>query len=161
MATKQGSGYDFLLELAVTNAWVSQLFDQELVRRGLQPAQAGVLAIIGMHQPVTPTQLEHEMGLPGATLRERVGSLLEAGLVARAPNKDDGRSYLLSTTARGDEVLDVSAAAVRTVQRELEKILGLSFEDLRRSLIEIRTVAQGLSRGELVAGKDAVVRGPW
>lgn len=161
MATTAPPGYDFLLELAVTNAWVSQLFDQEFVRRGLQPAQAGVLAIIGMNQPVTPTQLENEMGLPGATLRERVGSLLEAGLVERAPNQDDGRSYLLSTTAKGDEVIDISTAAVRAVQRRLEKILGFSLEDLRRSLNEVRAVAQGLSRGELVEGKGAVVRGPW
>ena len=161
MTPTAAPGYDFLLELAVTNAWVSQLFDQELVRRGLQPAQAGVLAIIALHQPVTPTQLENEMGLPGATLRERVGGLLEAGLVARAPNEDDGRSYLLSTTTKGDEVLEVSASAVRAVQRELEKILGRSLEDLRRSLVDVRTVAQGLSRGELVAGKGAVVRGPW
>jgi DNA-binding MarR family transcriptional regulator len=161
MATKPAPRYDVLLELAVTNAWVSQLFDQELVRRGLQPAQAGVLAIIGMNQPVTPTQLENEMGLPGATLRERVGSLLESGLVERAPNKDDGRSYLLSTTPKGDEVLENSAAAVRTVQRELEKVLGFSLQDLRRSLVEVRTVAQGLSRGDLITGKEAVVRGPW
>lgn len=161
MATAAPPGYDFLLELAVTNAWVSQLFDQEFVRRGLQPAQAGVLAIIGMNQPVTPTQLENEMGLPGATLRERVGSLLEAGLVERAPNQDDGRSYLLSTTAKGDEVLDISTAAVRAVQRRLEKILGFPLEDLRRSLNQVRAVAQGLSRGELVEGKGAVVRGPW
>src|SRR5688500_18832913 len=94
-----------LLQLSITNAWVSQLFDHELVRRGVEPAQVGVLSLIELNEPVTPTTLEQEIGLPGATLRERVHSLVDAGLVARIPNEKDGRSYFLETTPAGKDLL--------------------------------------------------------
>ena len=90
-----------LLQLSITNAWVSQLFDHELVKRDIEPAQVGVLTMIELHEPVTPTTLEQEIGLPGATLRERVHSLVDAGFVARLPNEQDGRSYFLETTPEG------------------------------------------------------------
>ena len=33
----------FSLNIAITNAWISQLFDQELVKRGVAPFQSGTL----------------------------------------------------------------------------------------------------------------------
>jgi DNA-binding MarR family transcriptional regulator len=150
-----------LLQLSITNAWVSQLFDHELLGRGIQPAQVGVLTLIELHEPVTPTTLEQESGLAGATLRERVHSLVDAGLATRVPNAQDGRSYFLETTSEGKALIRTSAAALRAVERALENASGRKLEDLRDALENLGAVARDLVKGDVIGGPGSKTTGPW
>ena len=95
MASRSGP-LPFALNLAITNAWVSQLFDQELEKRGIAPFQSGTLMVLQRHQPVTPSDLQAVMGVPSTTLRNRLNELVAAGLVERVPHPQDGRSHLLA-----------------------------------------------------------------
>ncbi|MGH2806064.1 MAG: MarR family winged helix-turn-helix transcriptional regulator [Actinomycetota bacterium] len=158
---RPASRTDVLLQLSITNAWVSQLFDHELVRRGIEPAQVGVLTLIEAHEPITPTGLEQELGLPGATLRERVHSLVDAGFVARVPNEQDGRSYFLETTPEGKALIRSSASALRAVERSLEDATGRKLEDLRDALETLADAARGMIKGELLGGPGSKTVGPW
>ncbi len=133
-----------LLELGIANAFGSTLFDRELERRGVKPAQAGLLDFIARMEPVTPTALEQEMGIPGATLRARVKSLIDVGYVERSPNPADARSFFLITTPEGRGFLEVAHAAVDEAERMLDKELGWSFEDLRGKIREVRQAGQRL-----------------
>jgi Transcriptional regulators len=150
----------FALRLAITNAWVSQLFDEEMNKKGVAPFQAGVLMMVRMHEPVTPTGLEAVMGLAGTTLRDRIRDLTRAGLVERVPNAEDGRSYFLQTTAAGTDLARTALATTRRVTALLEKHSG-PINGLRDPLDAVRASARELLAGELREGPGSRSIGPW
>src|SRR5262245_35915286 len=71
----------------------------------LTPTSAAALATVERHGPLTPSELAaiERVKRPTATRTLRV--LGEAGLVERTPDPVDGRSTLVSITARGRERL--------------------------------------------------------
>ncbi|MGZ4591029.1 MAG: MarR family winged helix-turn-helix transcriptional regulator [Actinomycetes bacterium] len=151
----------FALRIAVTNAWVSQLFDQELTKKGVAPFQAGVLMMVRLLEPVTPTGLEAEMGLASTTLRDRLRELAAAGLLERIPNADDRRSYFLQTTAAGGDVVRVAMATSRRVARLLEKQGSGPLDEMCLALDDVRTAARQLIEGDLGSGPASRSTGPW
>jgi DNA-binding MarR family transcriptional regulator len=159
--SRRSAPLPFTLRIAITNAWVSQLFDAELTRRGVAPFQAGTLMVIHREEPVTPSELQQVMGVPFTTLRNRVNELVRDGLVERIPNPDDGRSHLLRTTPRADDVVKEAKAAARQVQRLLARH-GLDVSaGLADELDELREVSKQLVAGSLASGRGAVTTGPW
>lgn len=151
----------FALRIAVTNAWVSQLFDQELAKRGVAPFQAGILMMIKLLEPVTPTALEQAVGIPGATLRDRVRDLSSAGLVERVANEDDGRSYFLCTSDAAGVPLRAAMAAARRVTKLVEAHTGASLDELSVALDGVREAARELIEGELSPWPGSQSTGPW
>ena len=117
-------------------AFCSSLFEREASERGLPPKLSfGILELIELYGPLTPTSLELESGLAGTTLRERVQALSDGALVERRPNPDDKRSYFLAVTDEGAAMLKETRAAVRA--------LG-SVEQYREPLERLRGAAQVL-----------------
>jgi DNA-binding MarR family transcriptional regulator len=114
---------NLLLELAVTNAFVSRLFDQTLTEAGIKPTHVGVLLLIRESEPVTPSELERISGFAATTLRDRVKQLLREGLVERRPDANDRRSYELLTTVDGRALIRRARPVLR---RALEKQRGHS-----------------------------------
>jgi|tagenome__1003787_1003787.scaffolds.fasta_scaffold20342008_2 DNA-binding MarR family transcriptional regulator len=149
----------FALRLAITNAWVSQLFDQELAKRGIAPFDAGILMMVRLHEPVTPTALEHEVGIPGTTLRDRLRDLVTAGLLERVANAGDGRSHFLQTTEAATSTLRAAMAAARRVERLVEQ--GASVEELTPSLDAVRETARAALEGDLRPWPGSRSTGPW
>jgi DNA-binding MarR family transcriptional regulator len=150
-----------LLDLAVTNAFVSQLFDQEMQRAGIKPAQLGTLTMVQEAEPVTPTELERISGSAGGTLRDRIRQLLREGLVERRPHETDARSYHLVTTADGRAVLDRARPVLRRVERLLEHSLGDSLEEHRVALNRLQAAAQESLEGTVRASAGTRTAGPW
>lgn len=142
--TQPGQKRTVLLDLAFANAFVSQLVDREVEREGLPITQLGLLILVDELAPVTPTVLENESGLAGATVRDRVRSLQRSGFVERVPNPEDGRSYLLRPSAQGSLLLERSAPAIRRSERLLEGELGTSLAGLGRSIVRLQEAARGL-----------------
>ena len=140
-----------LIEVAVAHQLTSELVDRELVRRGIRPVHAGLLTLVQIHGPITPTALEYETGLPPTTLRERIQGLVDDGYVERIPNESDRRSYFLDTTADGDAYLAAADPALRAVERALARVLGEPVEAYRAALYRLRRAAQEL----LVADEPA------
>jgi DNA-binding MarR family transcriptional regulator len=151
----------FALNIAITNAWISQLFDQELEKRGIAPFQSGTLMVLHRYQPVTPSDLQAVMGVPSTTLRNRINELVAAGLVERIPHPQDGRSHLLRTTSAAQDVVKESKAAGRQVQKLLTKAgfdvtgaLAAQLDGLRATAIDLVQDAGSTGRGSLTTG-------PW
>jgi DNA-binding MarR family transcriptional regulator len=143
-----GSRRPVLLELAVANSLASQIFVRELVRAGYPMTQVGMLTLIEIHAPITPTDLEAETGIPKTTLRGRVQGLARAGLVHRVPNEDDRRSYFLEVTPEGREFLKAMRPIVRAAEQAIEEELGVPLEDYRGPLERLRKANRALlSRG--------------
>jgi DNA-binding MarR family transcriptional regulator len=159
--SRRATPLPFTLNIAVTNAWVSQLFDQELQKRGVPPFQSGTLMVLHREQPVTPSDLQAVMGVPSTTLRNRVNELVAAGLVERLPHPQDGRSHLLRTTAAAREVVRASQAAAREVQRLLARH-GVDVDGgLSGELDRLRATTQELVTDPPPTGRGALTTGPW
>jgi DNA-binding MarR family transcriptional regulator len=151
----------FALRIAVTNAWVSQLFDQELAKKGVAPFQAGILMMVRLLEPVTPTALEAAVGIPGATLRDRVRELTAAGLVERVANEDDGRSYFLRTTEGAATTLKAAMSAARRVARLIQDESGSDLDELSAGLDQVRDAARARMEGDLSPWPGSRSTGPW
>ena len=76
MARRSSAPLPFTLRFATTNAWISQLFDAELSKRGIEPFQSGTLVVIARYEPLTPSQLQALMGVPFTTIRNRLLDLV-------------------------------------------------------------------------------------
>jgi DNA-binding MarR family transcriptional regulator len=125
-------------------AFCSSLFEREATERGLPlKLSLGILELIELYGPLTPTSLELESGVAGTTLRERVQALTDKALVERRPNPDDKRSYFLAVTPDGTAMLRETRAAVRALEDALETDLG-SLEAYREPLERLRGAAQVL-----------------
>ena len=133
-----------LIELSVANALASQLFDRELARLGVAPAQVGMLTLVSIHGPATPTRLEYESGLPATTLRQRLQALQAAGYVQRLANPADGRSHFVVVTPEGKAFLQRVAPALERVEGQLSDALGEPLESLRPRLEGLRRAGQSL-----------------
>lgn len=126
------------IELAITNSYVSSAVDRELVRRGISVTQAGLLRIIDVYGPITPSGLERFTKLPASTLRGRIGVLVGSRYVARSRSPKDGRSFVLEVTERGRSYLAKVLPLVDELEKRLDRELGGELETLREMLARIR-----------------------
>ncbi len=159
MPSRSGSP-PFALSLAITNAWVSQLFDQELEKRGVAPFQTGTLLMLHRLQPVTPSDLQAAMGVPATTLRNRLNELVAAGLVERVPHPQDGRSHLLRTTTAAHDVVRTCKTAARAAQRLLASA-GVDVDALAAELEPLRNTAISLVADDRQPTRASLTTGPW
>lgn len=133
-----------LLELAVANALASQVFVRELLRAGYPPTQVGLLTLIQIHGPITPSDLEAETGIPKTTLRGRAQGLHSRGLIRRVPNEADRRSHFLEVTPKGREFLEAMEPVLAAAEKAIEAELGVSLEDYRGPLERLRKANRAL-----------------
>lgn len=79
------------------NAW-----EQGLVAGSdLSLAQMHALEMLGHMESPTMKMLAHRLGVTTGTLTAMIDRLEKSGLVARCPNPDDRRSYILALTEAG------------------------------------------------------------
>jgi|SRR6187551_247511 len=71
----------------------------------LTPTAAAALATVERHGPLTPSELAEIERVKRPTATRTLGVLMEAGLVERTRDPEDGRSALVSITATGRERL--------------------------------------------------------
>ncbi len=71
----------------------------------LTPSQTAALATVERHGPLTPSELASLEQVSRPTATKVLSQLQSGGLVARTPDPSDGRSALVSVTARGRERL--------------------------------------------------------
>jgi DNA-binding MarR family transcriptional regulator len=152
-----------LVELGIVNALASQLFDRQLAQLGLKPVQFGLLTVVAAHGPITPTSLERESGLLPTTLRERLRVLERAGLVHKVSNPRDRRSHFVEITPDGVRFLKQASVAIRAVEADISRALGLPLEDYRPLLERLRVAQQSLLAGAAPlpaedAGTDVIFR---
>lgn len=72
---------------------------------GLSPTMTAALATIGRHGSMTPSELAAREGIQRPTATRLVAHLEAERLIERVPDPADGRSYLISITTEGTELL--------------------------------------------------------
>lgn len=128
----------------MANSLASQIFTRELLRAGYPFTQVGMLTLIEIHGPITPSGLEAETGIPKTTLRGRVQGLIRRGLVRRLPNKADKRSHFLEITPKGRKFLVAMEPVLRAAETAIEGELGVPLEEYRDPLERLRKANRSL-----------------
>jgi DNA-binding MarR family transcriptional regulator len=142
---------DLLQELYTTGVLVGLLVDEELERAGIPQAQFAFIGWVTRLQPVTPSRLAAESGLPPTTVRDYIRRLVQRGDARKVPNPDDGRSYLLVLTRRGQAVADRGWPAVVAAYERLANHLERSPGEQLAVARELRAAA----KAALAAGSSA------
>jgi DNA-binding MarR family transcriptional regulator len=80
----------------------------------LDGAAYGLLALLQDTGPLRASDLVGRLGLDKSTVSRQVSSLVDLGLVDRAPDPDDGRAQVLTPSAEGSARLERIREARRT-----------------------------------------------
>ena len=144
-----------IFELHSADRIVRAIVYEELDRVGLRPNLLAILALIDMHQPVTPTELAYETGARAdhsARHGQRDG---RAGAFA-ATGKQGGRPFTLPRGNSRRPALHDSrgAQAIRAAEERIERELGLKLEELREPL---STASPRGPRGARPRNRDSAV----
>ncbi len=87
----------------------------------------GTLRRSGPPYTLTPTELYRSLMISSGGLTNRLGRLEKAGLIAREPSPDDGRSLLVKLTAAGAEKAEAAFRADMALEAQL--LAGLEPSD--------------------------------
>jgi DNA-binding MarR family transcriptional regulator len=112
---------------------------------GFSPSQGSMLATIERHGPLTPSELAQRERVQRPTVTRMLARLEDDGIVQRAADLADGRSFLVSLTPHGRELL----AEVRTRKDAYlaQRLQALSDEE-RAALDRAADVLEHLLEGD-------------
>lgn len=110
---------------------------RHLQEAGVSGEQLALLSLIATVEPITPTALAAEMGVPLTTLADALRRLEARGELERAPNPADQRSYLVTLSAVGRARLEAVEPPLRKAAAELSVELELSSAELERALDDL------------------------
>jgi DNA-binding MarR family transcriptional regulator len=101
--------------------------DDEL---GITAAQVDVLRAIAAGSPCSINDIAERTFTHQSTVSSIVARLAQAGLISRAPSRDDGRRQAITLTQAGKRGL--RQAPVSSEERLLAALRGMSRDELRR-----------------------------
>jgi DNA-binding MarR family transcriptional regulator len=96
------------------------IVERQLREVGIPAYLFGLLSEIRRLAPVTPSQISQRTGIATTTLRDNIQRLVDRGLVRRTPNPDDGRSYLVELTEKGEVLARAADPALAAAYDILE-----------------------------------------
>jgi len=146
------------IQLAITNAFVSNFVDSELAKLGMSTVhiQMGLLHLIQVNAPVTPTALEQISGLAASTLRDRVGSLVALGYLRRVPSPTDGRSHSILLTDAGELFMAKVMPIIHGLEARLDDELGGQLRTLNELLLKVRELVAPAGPSSTVHSEGAM-----
>jgi DNA-binding MarR family transcriptional regulator len=127
-----------LLDVFQTNQLRERLIAAAVDGLQLPPEDYPFYVLIGAEGPLTPTTFAARTKMPLSTVLYRVGRLERRGHLERKPNPDDRRSYLLSLTQAGHELLRDARPRFRALAEAVESRLDGGVDGLRAGLGELR-----------------------
>ncbi len=139
MAISRSSQPTILFEVFWTQQKRKRLIENALAEVDLPPEDYPVYVLIGAEGPWTPTGLAERLEMPLSTVIFRVKRLETRGHAERVPNPDDGRSFLIRLTPKGQRLLERARPAFRDYAEAVEARLGPKrIDELRAAMIELR-----------------------
>jgi DNA-binding MarR family transcriptional regulator len=116
---------------------MTQLVDLELAADGVESNGYGMLSLIGVRGPVRLTEIAAELGLPLTTASDVMRRLESRGHIRRAPNPEDGRSFLFELSAKGDREWRRGWGALQRIDSAL--VSRIDEHGVRASLEQLNT----------------------
>jgi MarR family transcriptional regulator, organic hydroperoxide resistance regulator len=128
-----------IAELEAATHRVVEHLQGELRPLGLTPGEVNALAQMGPTRPVSVAELQSATGQRPSTLTGVIDRLEGRGLLARAVNARDRRSFVLELTPAGQEAAArVQAAFAALEQRALEQAGPAAVAGCRQVLEALR-----------------------
>lgn len=90
-----------LLQPFVLSQLTGALIEQMLEGTDITPSEFALTSWLNVNGDATPTELSRDLGLAPTTLSAMIERLVRKGHLRRVRHPDDGRSYVLTTTAKG------------------------------------------------------------
>ncbi len=110
--------------LMATARLIREAFDARLEALDLNLTQASLLAYVTEFGATTQTQLADRLGIGRAAIGSVIDRLQQRGLVARHPNPDDRRVWLIDVTDGGRDMARRIAAVDEQLRGELRHGIG-------------------------------------
>ena len=134
----------FLSPLHRANRQAAIYMDDELDDIGLSAPEAHVLAYTHAYGPCPIRELVRVFGFRKPTMTSMLDRLEARGLLARTPNPEDRRSFLVSTTGRGRRRAQVARRRVEAfddaIGRQVTAADRAGFERVLRAIGELTEV---------------------
>lgn len=112
-------------QLSITSNAVSDLIARTYRGRfGLKIPEWRLMAVLGEVDSMTQRELAAATAMDKVSVNRATKTLVDRGLVGRAPNAADGRSHHLLLSVTGRELYDQIVPLALSVEADLEKILG-------------------------------------
>jgi DNA-binding MarR family transcriptional regulator len=131
------------LKASTTSQLVGRILEAQLEQVGIPAFLLALLTHIRELEPVSPTAVSLASGAPLTTLRDNIQRLVDRRLVRRVPNPDDGRSYLLVLTRRGEIAVRAADPALLEAYVALEERLSRPLRDYELMLDELNEALDG------------------
>jgi DNA-binding MarR family transcriptional regulator len=122
---------------------------RHLLEAGVSGEQLALLSLIATVEPITPTALAAEMGVPLTTLADALRRLDGRGELERNPNPDDQRSHLITLSREGRARLKSVEAPLRKAAAQLRGELQLSPAEVERALDDLHEALRASSAAVL------------
>jgi DNA-binding MarR family transcriptional regulator len=119
---------------------------RHLEQAGVSGEQLALLSLIATEEPITPTALAAEMGVPLTTLADALRRLDGRGELERLPNPADQRSHLLMLSAEGRGRLEAAEPALRRAAAELRTELHLPAREVESALEDLHAALRATTR---------------
>jgi len=101
-----------------------QAFSRLSQEIGVKPGRFATLCIIGHNPGISQTTLSRANGRDKSTLTPLLVDLVRRGLVRRTRTPNDRRTYRLTLTKAGEELLHQLTACAREHERKLDAVIG-------------------------------------
>lgn len=134
---------------------IAGYFERELGARGLAGQEGHLLAYLRSYAPCPVGELAAVFGLRGSTATSVLDRLEERGLITRAGNPDDRRSFLLDLTAEGRRSAEEVQVFVDRIESAIARRVSASDEKGFRAVLEAIGSATGV---KIAGGQDAARR---
>src|SRR6476646_1987706 len=110
MAIPRSTQPTILFEVFWTQQKRKRLIEGALAGVDLPPEDYPVYVMVGAEGPWTPTGLAERLQMPLSTVIFRFKRLEARGDAERVPNPDDGRSFLIRLTPKGQRLRELARA---------------------------------------------------
>jgi DNA-binding MarR family transcriptional regulator len=101
-----------------------QAFSRLSKEIGVKPGRFATLLLIGKNPGISQTTLSRANGRDKSTLTPLLVDLVRRGLVRRTRTRNDRRTYRLTLTKAGEDLLHQLTACAREHERKLDAVIG-------------------------------------
>ena len=118
---------------------------RHLQEAGVSGEQLALLSLIATVEPITPTALAAELGVPLTTLADALRRLDARGELERTPNPADQRSHLITLSGEGRARLEAVEPQLRKAADELSAKLRLPPDEVSKALDDLHGALRAAS----------------
>jgi DNA-binding MarR family transcriptional regulator len=126
----------FLSPIHKASREVGVYFERRMEGSGLAPQEGHILSYLRSYAPCPIAEVIAVFGLRGSTATSVLDRLEERGLLARRPNPDDRRSFLLDLTAEGRRTAEKVQTFVDALEKAVAKKVTKEEEEGFRAVLE-------------------------